>query len=242
MKDFCELYNLENLIKDPASYKNAGNHYSIDVILTNRKNNFQNSMTIETGLSDYHKMKITVLKVHFKKQEHITIKFRSYKNFNESIFRNNLLNNLLNFNNEMKSYDDFKEIFMKVLNLYVPMKKKMVIGNNALFMNNGLPKAFIHRSKLKNKYNKNPKESNNLLYKKQRNLCVNLLKKEKKNYKNNLDLKILDDNKKFWQRIKALFSDKQNILKRNIIIVEKEVIIVILSMMLCMMTQYARTL
>ena len=51
------------------------------------------------------------------------------------------------------------------------------------------------------------------------------MKKEKKNYYNNLDLKILDDNKKFWQRIKPLFSDKQNILQRNIIIVEKEVII-----------------
>ena len=37
MKDFCELYNLENLIKDPTCYKNASNPSSIDVILTNRK-------------------------------------------------------------------------------------------------------------------------------------------------------------------------------------------------------------
>ena len=123
------------------------------------------------------------------------------------------------------SYDDFKDIFMKVLNLHAPMKKKIVRRNNAPFINKTLSKAFMHRSKLKNKYNKNPTESNNLLYKKQRNLCVNLLKKEKKNYYNNLDLKILGDNKKFWQRIKLLFSDKQNILQRNIIIVKKEVII-----------------
>ena len=67
MKDFCELYDLQNLIKDPTCYKNASNPSSIDVILTNRKNSFQNSMTIETGLSDYHKMIVTVLKVHFKR-------------------------------------------------------------------------------------------------------------------------------------------------------------------------------
>ena len=83
------------------------------------------------------------------------------------------------------------------------MKKKIVRGNNAPFMNKNLSKAFMHRSKLKNKYNKNPTEPNKLLYKKQRNICVNLLKKEKKKYYNNLDMKIFDDNKKFWQRIPA---------------------------------------
>ena len=123
------------------------------------------------------------------------------------------------------SYDDFKEIFMKVLNLYAPMKRKIVRGNNATFMNKNLSKAFMHRSKLKNKYNKNPTVPNKLLYKKQGNICVNLLKKEKKKYYNNLDLRIFDDNKKFWQRIKPLLTDKQNLLQSNIIIVEKEIII-----------------
>ena len=92
-------------------------------------------------------------------------------------------------------------------------------------MNKSLSKAFMHRSKLKNNYNKKPTETNKLLYKKQRNFCVNLLKKEKKKYYNNLDLRIFDDNKTFWQRIKPLFSDKQNLLQSNIIIVEKEIII-----------------
>ena len=187
MMDFCEMYNLQNLIKEPTCYKNANNPSSIDVILTNRKSSFQNSMAIETGLSDHHKMTITVLKLKFKKKEPITIKFRSYKHFDEYIFRNNLLKNLQDSNKETMSYDDFKEIFMKVLNLYAPMKKKIVRGNNAPFMNKNLLKAFMHRSKLKNKYNKNPTEPNKLLYKKQRNICVNLLKKEKKKYYNNLD-------------------------------------------------------
>ena len=43
MKVFCETYNLENLIKDPTCFKNARNPTSIDLMLTNRKNNFCNS-------------------------------------------------------------------------------------------------------------------------------------------------------------------------------------------------------
>ena len=170
-------------------------------------------MAIETGLSDHHKMTITVLKLKFKKKEPITINFRSYKHFDECIFRNDLSKNLLDSNKETMSYDDFKEIFMKVLNLYAPKKKKLVRGNTAPFMNKSLSKAFMHRSKLKNNYNKKPTKTNKLLYKKQRSFCVNLLKKEKKKYYNNLDLRIFDDNKKFWQRIKPLFSDKQNLLQ-----------------------------
>ena len=77
MKDFCEMYDLENLIRGPTCFKNLNNPSSIDVMLTNRKNSFQNSMTIETGLSDHHKMTVTVLKTFFKKKEPIKINHRN---------------------------------------------------------------------------------------------------------------------------------------------------------------------
>ena len=65
MKDFCETYNLKNLIKEPTCYKNAQNPTSIDLILTNRIHSFQHSDVIETGLSDFHKMTVTVPKTNF---------------------------------------------------------------------------------------------------------------------------------------------------------------------------------
>ena len=82
----------------------------------------------------------------------------------------------------------------------------------------------MHRSRLKNSFNKNPTESNKMLYNKQRNYCVNLLRREKKKYYNELDLKIFEDNTKFWQRIKPLFSDKHNGVQRNITIIENDLI------------------
>ena len=43
-------------------------------------------------------------------------------------------------------------------------------------------KAFMKRSQLKNRYNKNHNYENRYLYKKQRNFCVSLLRKTKRNY------------------------------------------------------------
>ena len=65
IKDFCEIYNLKNLIKKPTCFKSVENPTSIDLILTNKSNRFENSMAIEKGLSDHQKMIITVLKNSF---------------------------------------------------------------------------------------------------------------------------------------------------------------------------------
>ena len=225
MQEFCDMYSLVNLIKEPTCFKNPNNPSSIDVMLTNRKDSFQNSMAIETGLSDHHKMTITVLKRYFKKKDPLTINYRNYKKFDEVKFRKDLLSQLELFDIENVDYDVFKDIFMTVLDKHAPMKNKMVRANNAPFMNKILSKAFMHRSKLKNIYNKNPTEENKTLYKRQRNFSVNLLRREKKKYYNNLNVNIFQDNKKFWQTIKPLFSDKQHDLKRNIIIVENNSVI-----------------
>ena len=45
-------------------------------------------------------------------------------------------------------------------------------------------------------------------YNKQRNICVNPVEKAKRNYCENLDLKYINDNKKFWATVKTLFSKK----------------------------------
>ena len=145
--------------------------------------------------------------------------FHNRTNFNDDLFRDELKNTLRNTFTEM-GYDDCKRTFMTILNKHAPMKKKFLRGNNAPFMNKTLSKAFMHRSKLKNKYNKNPTENNIIFYNQQRNFCVSLLKKEKRKYYNNLDPKIFKDNKTFWQRVKPIFSDKHKGVQSDIIIVE----------------------
>ena len=110
------------------------------------------------------------------------------------------------------NYEDFLKTFINILNQHALKKQKLV--------RKALSKAMMLSSELKNVFNKYATEENNRLYKKQRDYCVNLLKKEKKKHYNNLDLKIFNDNKTFWQRIKPLFSDNKSTLQRNIIIIE----------------------
>ena len=49
---------------------------------------------IETGVSDFHKMVVTVLKSYFSKHEAKIIKYRSNKNFCHDSFRQKLLEEL----------------------------------------------------------------------------------------------------------------------------------------------------
>ena len=45
-------------------------------------------------------------------------------------------------------------------------------------------------------------------YRKQRNFCVSLLRKEKKKFFENLPTKNIIDNKTFWKTVQPLLSDK----------------------------------
>ena len=69
-------------------------------------------------------------------------------------------------------------------------------------MTKRLRKAIMKRSQLKNRYNKNHNYENWYLYKKQRNFCLNLLRKTKRNYFKNVKIQGITDNKKFWKTIR----------------------------------------
>ena len=68
--DFCNVYNLESLSNTPTCFKNPENPSCIDLLLTNSKNNFDETVVLELGLSDFHKLVVSVLKVTLKKKIH----------------------------------------------------------------------------------------------------------------------------------------------------------------------------
>ena len=90
MINLCDSYNLTKFIKEPTCFKSLHNPTSIDVILTNRGNLFQNSLCFETGMSDHHKRTIAVLKSQFERLETIKIEYRKYKTFDLSSFKSDL--------------------------------------------------------------------------------------------------------------------------------------------------------
>ena len=98
MESFCQIYIFKNLINKPTCYKNPTNPSCVDLILTNRPRSFRNSCTFETGLSDIHKMTLTVLKSSFAKQKPRILNYRNCKFFNNTLFRDQVLNKLINSN------------------------------------------------------------------------------------------------------------------------------------------------
>ena len=69
-------------------------------------------------------------------------------------------------------------------------------------------KAIMKRSELASKYLRSPTDENLKAWKKHKNYCSNLYKKERKNYYESLDMNNLTDNKKFLDTIKPIFSNK----------------------------------
>ena len=95
MSEFLNMYSLKNLVSQKTCFKNPENPSCIDLILTNRSLIFQNFF--ETGLSDFHKLKLTVLKQYYPKQKPKVVFYRKYKNFRNNLFRNELENELSNY-------------------------------------------------------------------------------------------------------------------------------------------------
>ena len=66
----------------------------------------------------------------------------------------------------------------------------------------------MNRSSLLNRYRKEKTEATRSAYKRQRNFCVKLLRKTKKEFYNNLNVKYITENKLFWKTVKPSFTDK----------------------------------
>ena len=75
-----------------------------------------------------------------------------------------------------------------MLDKQLPKKTRYVRGNQSPFMNKTLSKAIMLRANLRNKFLKN-RSNENKNYVKQRNHCVSLLRKTKREYYSNLDEK-----------------------------------------------------
>ena len=225
--DFMTLFNLESLINTPTCF-HSEKPRCIDLIITNKKGLLKNSKTFEVGISDHHNLILTAMRSQYI-QGNPKIKFyRDYKSFNFESFHNEL-NELLKSEKDI-NYSLLENIFLQVLNVHAPVKKKIQRFNNNPFMTKQLRKGIMHRSRLKNVFNKNRTPKNWDSYKKQRNFCVNLLRKTKKEYLENINVKDINDNKKFWKTIKPFVSNKglntnkSMIIEKNNLISEESIL------------------
>ena len=183
-------YNAKNIVKKITCFKNILNPGCIDLFPTNNPLSFQNTIAVTNGLSDSHKMVITVIKMSFEKHSPIERHYRDYKYFDRTKFQNNLKGKL---SKGISNYESFETTFIEVLNKHGPLKKKLLRANRALYMTKTLRKAIMHKSQLETKYRKSKTQTNLKLCKKYKNFCSKLQKKQRRKYYESLDMKNMSD-------------------------------------------------
>ena len=151
---FCSVFNYKNLVKDLTCFENSEKPTATDHVLINHQRCFQHSGVYNTGLSDFHELSLTVLKVNHSKKNPKIIQYRDYKNFTNKHFKRDLLRELSFHNTQPNELDKFKFIASKLLNSHVPLKEKYFRCNHAAFMNKELCKTITARTRLLNKLTK----------------------------------------------------------------------------------------
>ena len=114
---------------------------------------------IETGLSDFHKMIVAVMKLHFPKMKPQAVSYRKYKDFDNETFLDSLRHIQGQFLNG-KGLDAFSTICREIFDKHAPKKKRYIRSNRKLFINNEISKAIMTRSRLRNRFLQNRSEEN----------------------------------------------------------------------------------
>ena len=70
------------------------NPSSIDHIITNMTSLFMKSCTVETGISDYHKLIMSICRLTFAKGKSKKLFHCCYKNFDSKLFEETLIKNM----------------------------------------------------------------------------------------------------------------------------------------------------
>ena len=129
---------------------------------------FQNTKTVATGLSDFHKLALIVLKISFSKNKPKKMSYGDYKNFNSNTFHDELhhvFSNLI-----IDTWDKFDKVFLQILNRHAPLKRKLLRASHASYVSEAIQRAIIKGSSLAKKVLQKGSEESFRTYKSKKKL------------------------------------------------------------------------
>ena len=156
--------------------------------------------------SDYCKLVLKFMKAKLTKRLPKYVHYCNYENFNKQDFKLEVRGKL-EVDVVDANYETSCNVYLSALK-HGPIKTKMIRGNQAPHITKAHKKAVMKRSELKTKYLKNSTLENFNKFKKQKNFCSRLYKKERKMFLDKLDIKLVTDSKTFWTNIKPFLSHK----------------------------------
>ena len=66
----------------------------------------------------------------------------------------------------------------------------------------------MKRARLRTKFLNIKSDIDRKAYNKQRNICVSLIRNEKKSFFSNINMRNITDNKTIWKKVRSFFTDK----------------------------------
>ena len=214
---FLFQHELKSVNDKPTCYKNPDKPSSIDFILTNSPLSFYKGDCLFTGLSDCHK---SVFKSTFSRSKPKEIIYRNFEKSNEEDFNQELRGKLST--EFVDNYSSFENLFIDVLNRHAPIQKKLIRANHAPYVAKALRKVIMKRSQLEKIYFKKRTQESFKKYKKQKNYCSRLYKRERKSFFESIDSSKITYNKTFWKNIQSFFSEKRKTVNKITFVNENE--------------------
>ena len=225
LKNFCDSYDMTNLIKEPTCFQSE-TPTSIDVIITNRPRSFMHTKSIVNGLSDFHSLIMTMFKAQMSKLEPIHIKYRNLKDFDEQAFKLELDHSLkqINFDQDSNDFNKFLAVFESIVERHAPMKTKVIRGNDAPFVTSALRREIKQRSRLRNKARKENTAASKRAYCSQRNKCTKL-RRENINAYLKKGISMGRNSKSYWKTINPFLTNKGTHGNEDYILEENDVLV-----------------
>ena len=225
--ELCNVYDLSNLISEPTCFKKPEGTLLDPIIVRNRRR-FQKSINVFCGYSDHHNLVGCITKLNLPPQKPRKVIYRSLKNFDQNVFKEEVSRIPFHVSNIFNDVDDQywarKWLFTNVLNEHAPIKERAIKEDHVPYMHSDLRKQMYNRNMLKNKHKKDRKNYgkwHSFVY--QRNKSTSMRRSAIKDY-------ILSkcrpgaSQKDFWDIVGPFMANKSK-SQRNIILREDDSII-----------------
>ena len=224
VKNICDTYCLTNLIKDPTCHKGP-TPTLLDAILVNNPRKYLDIINVPCEISDVHNIIGAATRRFAPLLKPHTIYYRSYKNFNDQSYVNDISMAPFHVADIFDDVDDVawftSALISDVIDSHAPIRSKTLKKHSVPYMNGALRKAIYARSMARNKF----KKFGNAyweLNRKHRNNVVALRKRSLSNY---FSKKCSQHDKSFWNTISPFISDKKARNGNNIILQDGDKIV-----------------
>ena len=145
IKAFCDTSKFHSLVKEATCFKTQRIYHALPWFWQTNILSFDQWCTIETGLSDFYKMVLTVMKMHFRNRKSRIITYRKKSDFE---MKHSWLLYSMKWQTKSVSLPNW---------FWCLLKRRYLWTNHKLFINHEIAKAIMTRTRNINSFSEKKK-------------------------------------------------------------------------------------